>query len=253
MPFADWELYPKHGQLMWVRSDVEPFDELGTIGIYSGSRLEKTIFNAEWQMERSQTMIDNINLMYVAFTRAEKELYIFTTGHDSKEHKRTGKLLYRILTHLSFTESEPQLFRFGQPTQSGGEAHASEPDTLKSYPSYPWQDRIRIRSQAFRFNTLLNEKKDESVRYGIQVHETLSRVKYRSDVETAVNETVFEGLATQEQKAELRTLLLEVIDHVDLRSYFENGWLVRNEQDILSSSGRWVRPTGWSPADPKRF
>lgn len=76
MPFCVWSLLPSHKTLMWVQSDVEPYNELGSVLVNYNAALENTVFSGDFYTETVSSIVDNINLLYVAVTRARRELYI---------------------------------------------------------------------------------------------------------------------------------------------------------------------------------
>jgi len=97
MPFTDWKLQPDARDVMWIDSKDAPFSSFGKIPLSPNKAMKESCFADSYQNEMIQAVTDNINLMYVAFTRAEEELYIFTAAGDIKEINSTGKLLRTVL------------------------------------------------------------------------------------------------------------------------------------------------------------
>ena len=75
-PFCDWPL--EHtGNVLWCRPTVEPFSDLPIAPIdYSQKHMMGTIYEPDYLQEHLQTTVDNLNLLYVAFTRACESLYV---------------------------------------------------------------------------------------------------------------------------------------------------------------------------------
>jgi ATP-dependent exoDNAse (exonuclease V) beta subunit len=244
MPFVEWKLEPKSGQLIWVSTDIPPFDRLGRTGVYSGKALEETVFNPDWQEERSLNVVDNVNLLYVAFTRAEEELYLFGPADSGKGAlNTTSRLVYRTLTQAGSTAGEDGCIIFGEKTLSRP-AGRTEGQTaqLPSYPVNRWQDRIRIATRARRLSDLLQEKDDSGKRYGILVHDVLARIRTEADIDREVDRCFFEGELTSSQADELKSLIREVTSHPTLSGFFDSGWDVRREQEIITPEGDLLRP-----------
>lgn len=79
MPFVNWELDHKSSQtnIIWCKPTVAPFNELPIVPIKYSPKLSKTIFSKEYLEEKLYTYIDNLNLLYVAFTRPKHQLKVF--------------------------------------------------------------------------------------------------------------------------------------------------------------------------------
>ena len=50
-----------------------------------------TIYEDEYKREHLQNTVDNLNLLYVAFTRAKSRLFIYGTAQKVKSEKKGGK------------------------------------------------------------------------------------------------------------------------------------------------------------------
>ena len=90
IPFCDWELEKTNGITIWCSGDdkEKPYGELPLIPVDYSSKMLGTVFEDDYKEEHLQNTVDNMNLLYVAFTRAGKNLFI--TGKKYKE-KTSGK------------------------------------------------------------------------------------------------------------------------------------------------------------------
>jgi ATP-dependent exoDNAse (exonuclease V) beta subunit len=79
MPFVNWSIdhSPTHTNIIWCKPGEAPFNALRALPLKYGKRLANTIFREEYLEEKRLTCIDNLNLLYVAFTRAKHRLIIF--------------------------------------------------------------------------------------------------------------------------------------------------------------------------------
>lgn len=76
MPFCDWPITKSH--VIWCTPQASPFNELPLVPVdCSKSRLEGTIYEKDYHYERLQETVDNLNLLYVAFTRARQNLFVY--------------------------------------------------------------------------------------------------------------------------------------------------------------------------------
>ena len=90
IPFCDWELEKTNGITIWCSGDdkEKPYGELPLIPVDYSSKMLGTVFEDDYKEEHLQNTVDNMNLLYVAFTRAGKNLFI--TGKKYKG-KTSGK------------------------------------------------------------------------------------------------------------------------------------------------------------------
>lgn len=76
IPYCDWEL--EKDNIIWCdRKHTSPFDQLPVIPIsFSKKQMLGTVYEDDYKEEHLQNVVDNLNLLYVAFTRAGKSLVV---------------------------------------------------------------------------------------------------------------------------------------------------------------------------------
>ena len=101
MPFANWSISstPLRSETLWCDIKDEGFNELPFIPVtYTGKKsLDNSIYEQFGTEEWMQQIVDNLNLLYVAFTRAERSLYIIT-DQNIKEDRRTNLIVQTLLS-----------------------------------------------------------------------------------------------------------------------------------------------------------
>lgn len=78
VPYCDWDINGSSNDLIWCKPSEAPYNNLPIVPINSSSKLENSIFKGEYREEVLKNNVDNLNLIYVAFTRASKNLVILT-------------------------------------------------------------------------------------------------------------------------------------------------------------------------------
>ncbi len=108
IPFGDWRTdhNPMHDNFIWCRPDREPFSRLSLVPVKYKADLAGSIFVYDYFNEKMQVFVDNLNLLYVAFTRSEEELHVCAPmpGESRKNKdsvKSVSELLYIILSEYS--------------------------------------------------------------------------------------------------------------------------------------------------------
>ena len=97
IPYCDWRL--EHADILWCHPHEAPFDALPIVPVdYSGKQMMGTIFEHDYLDEWLQNTVDNLNLLYVAFTRAEKSLFVMGRRDDKTSR---SVLIQNVLTQLN--------------------------------------------------------------------------------------------------------------------------------------------------------
>ena len=77
LPYCDWALENKDDTL-WVEPSLEPYNDLPVVPVkLNVGKLKKSIYAADYDAEHIKNIVDNVNILYVAFTRASRNLFVF--------------------------------------------------------------------------------------------------------------------------------------------------------------------------------
>ena len=96
IPFCDWPL--EHPGILWAAPNQT--DHLPLIPVdYSQKQLTGTVFEHAYQHEHLQNTVDNLNLLYVAFTRAYQTLTVL--GKRNAPSNSRSSLIEQVLPLLS--------------------------------------------------------------------------------------------------------------------------------------------------------
>jgi ATP-dependent helicase/nuclease subunit A len=233
IPFCNWRLNHEINPLMWVKSEQEPFKKLGYLTVrYSGS-LEKTYFKKDYEDEFTKAYLDNLNVMYVAFTRAEEGLIAFAPKPYAEKISTAGDLLYAALQQNSnFTGAE---FKSGTLELLQKEEKGDEYQTLvlKRYPSHNWRDKLVIKREGSEyFETTVSEKRTK-INRGILVHTVLSKIQYKNQAGDALQEFFLNHALSEEDQKAVVEQIQQILHHKQISAWFSREWEVKNESVIL--------------------
>ncbi|MCR5519517.1 MAG: UvrD-helicase domain-containing protein [Bacteroidales bacterium] len=235
---ADWR---------WCKLDVSgtPFiaEAAGSYPVNLNSNAENSLFADALHKEQEMQLVDNINVFYVALTRAEKHLHVIAaqppkTFKDSKtpEYKNFSQLLYSFCGGMDeYLLGEPYDFSKMERKPEGPEM-----DYPYSYSSVPLGDRLKVSADASDFFG-----EDGAVgaaasprRNGIALHGILSGVQTAADLRAAVDDAVIDGSISPEEGEDAFQLLSERISaHPE---WFAQRGL--NETTLIDSYGNHKRP-----------
>ena len=124
MPFCDWTL--EKGNTIWCTPEQKPFNELPLVPVdFAAKQMKGSIYQADYYHEHLQNVVDNLNLLYVAFTRAGRNLFVYG--------KRGGTTLRSNVIESSLAEVVEELQKGQQPlTYQGDTTKANEEGTKTS-------------------------------------------------------------------------------------------------------------------------
>lgn len=242
IPFCGWEL--DHGALkaptLWVKSDQATFQEAGYIPVKYSGTLKETLFASYYEEEKARCFLDNLNLLYVALTRAKHGLIVMAPGPDTKRafSGKVSELLFNAMqrTLASGWNLQQDTWTSGEwslKTEKDKTEEGSHPVQLKNYETSPWRNKLVIKqSSKGHFETSEN-RVAEKVKYGIHLHTVLSKIKYQDELDDAIMSMEKEGIITDEERPVIHALITELLGNEVIANWFSSIWVVRTEVPIL--------------------
>ena len=254
-PFAEKVNLYKSGT-HWSRLDASR-SPLGAelSGIYPvplGTLAGQSLFEDAVRREQRLQLVDNINLFYVALTRAGKSLHIIAKQPTKKcrDSLKKGPVQYGNFSEILFA------FLGGQETFEAGKAYdfarmdrkveQREEDFPAAYPSIPLDGRLAPSQDAHDFfneDGTVGAESSPRLR-GIVLHDILSEMILSSDLDRSVDAAIRDGRLTKEEGEKTRTLLRKGISkHADwFPNTLEDDVEICNEMDLFDADGKVERP-----------
>lgn len=130
IPFCNWEMEKKGTLWCETKNKPAPYNKLPLLPIdFSRDKLIGTVFEDDYKEEHFQNIVDNLNLLYVAFTRASKNLFVFglrqgkTTLDNIAKGTPPGNRSYAIELALRQVSEQLQGSSLSFPDDTGSEIH----------------------------------------------------------------------------------------------------------------------------------
>ena len=241
IPFGDWDMDQKSESILWCHPQKAPFDKLSVVPVNYSKQLSKTLFAEDYYREKLHAYIDNLNALYVAFTRAKEELIVFTPNVTVKRRKEVSKLIGDTLMTDALSKGlnlEEGFFEWGgwwyltpSPCVETGEI------PMLSLPSILPDERIFLRLH--RNGSFIDDAKRK---YGILMHEILSHIQTGTDIRKAIMDREMAGEINNRESAELTERLERLLDLPEVKKWFDGSMHVMNETEILYGNGKSYRP-----------
>lgn len=247
IPFLNWRLNHEIPPLLWVQSEQPPFNDMGYLAVRYSSSLEKTYFEEAYKTELSKAYIDNLNLLYVSFTRAEEGLIAFGSKPSARKDKPStaGDLVYECLTGDAVLAAQMQndQLTIGTMQLLSKETDAEEylPATLTHYASYDWRQKLVIKREGIEFFEEGVSEMRASINYGILMHRLLAHVHHQAEAENVLNELHIQNMFTEEERVILSEQLKKMMGHPIVGGWFGKEWEVRTEVPVLIPGGKQSR------------
>jgi ATP-dependent helicase/nuclease subunit A len=247
LPFADWSVEPQKGSLLWgnLPEALPGLGKMASAVVTMSKKLDETPLAAQYQAELEKTFIENLNMMYVGFTRPQDRLYIISQKKDfnsGANQKTISYLIYRYLEHQELWQDDQLCYQLAKGTIS---QKAAVPVTdavfhLDTFSSYNWQQRLQLKQHAnnvFDFQTQQEHRK-----WNRRLHYALSRITTADELNFVTKMLVNEGIISSKELPELRDLLKKIVKHPQLARYFGKDVAFENEKEILHAKATRYKP-----------
>ncbi|WET00918.1 UvrD-helicase domain-containing protein [Flavobacterium sp. YJ01] len=245
MPFADEDYNRKPKDKLWL--DTEEID-LGvpkalvdnSSAVESFGESASAVFN----LKKQEELLDNINVLYVALTRAEEQLYVISQSlkakNDGEYPNNMASFFIKFLINEGVYDEEKLNYEFGSKTRLSKASKTV--DLVKSIPVVREVLNPKNIKIAQREALMWGTHQQEAISYGNIVHEILAFVKDKSDIDLAVTKSLENGLITYDQIDQVSQTLREIVNHPELAICFNGDDTVLNEQTIVQKEGRILKP-----------
>lgn len=272
VPFCDWNTGLMRNDRIWCTPTTAPFDTLPLVPIQASERLMRTIFADDYCEEYLQNAVDNLNLLYVAFTRAAKNLFVECC---TEQENSIARLVATAVADMSLQKYEPPIDE-ETPHEEGtndaavtlytGELLPPTKKETKQSDNLFLQDELPIYvemhssehrpvfiesndSRAFCRDDETETAEERYIKTGLVMHHAFELIDTVADVDDAVREIDCEGLLpdTGMTAEKLRQFLLERTTTGLPAQWFDGRYDVMNEASILTCNAATGLSKTWRP------
>ncbi|NCC09455.1 MAG: ATP-dependent helicase [Bacteroidia bacterium] len=245
LPFCDWKLENEtNNQLVWCVPEDQPFNGLDIVPVNYSSQMAESIYRPQYLNERLQLWVDNLNLLYVAFTRTGKNLIIWSKA----DQKRTMSELLSEALGMMMRQEEAD---WDGRCYEVGELCASEVEKVKVSANCLTQqaEKIPVRMESIRpqieflqsnrsadFIKGVSEEESDNrfINRGQLLHTLFSAIEKEEDIDAAIEALLFEGvIGSCEQAKEIRELTHQAFATPEVQTWYSGEWTLFNECAII--------------------
>ena len=262
IPFCDWKLEKTNGITIWCSGDdkEKPYGELPLIPVDYSSKMLGTVFEDDYKEEHLQNTVDNMNLLYVAFTRAGKNLFITGKKYEERTKGKSERshIIQYIIEELAKElpgaiiddagDNGPISFEFGtlstcEERVEKGKATENpfelSPKTHKlKIETFPHPVSFRQSNKSHDF--IKGEDIDPSdakryIKVGNVLHQLFSTILTEADIEPRLKELEQAGIIYNDDitSRELQDKISCALSNEKVKYWFSPRWKLFNECTIL--------------------
>ena len=273
MPYCDWQL--EKSNTIWCTPQEEPYNELPLVPVdFSAGQMKQSIYEPDYHHEHLQNMVDNLNLLYVAFTRAGHNLYVF--GKRATQNYRSSiielsldqvaeklKKAQEFISPLAEDQEVPvEIYGLGTDSKTSdivftyGEPYIPKQKVVMemklntnvfTLPSEMMETEIVVSPKMPEFkqsnksrDLIVGDEEEEQQKYyikmGTVLHSLFSTIRTHDDIDGALKQLELDGVLYDENisKEKVREMIRKRLESDKVSDWFSDRWEIFNECSIIS-------------------
>lgn len=259
VPFCDWKMENEtNSHLIWCSvsgsgkdTDIPPFNELELTPINYSKKMAESVYCHSYLEEKLQLWVDNLNLLYVAFTRACKNLIVIGKKNQSNT---VSALLHEAIPQMESLEMEtsetdkeeengPDIYEFGElcteqdtPKKKSGNRLTTIPESIP-IRTESLETEIEFKQSNKSAEFIRGDEEDKTsdyIRQGQLLHHVFATIGKKDDLTDAVKSLRFQGVfETDEQERQIVGLAEWALKNPEVQGWFDGSWELHNECSII--------------------
>ncbi len=254
VPYCDWRL--ELGGTLWCQPTEAPYNQLPLVPVDYSGKLKDTIYEQDYVFEHLQNCVDNLNLLYVVFTRAKENLFVI--GRRDATGTRS-MLIQQVLDKLELDgarkempeeKDQPISFEYGS-WSADASSHKEKDDSSnvflkKSEPMHidveSYDSRVDFRqsnpSKDFVDDSSLSDEdrqRNQYVKMGNILHHLFSQIRTTQDIPGVLRQLEYDGVLYDEEISaeKIKVMLEKRLTHPKVSDWFSDKWNLFNECSII--------------------
>lgn len=263
VPYCDWQIKDsnKKGNTIWCQNDSPLLCGMPLTAIDIQKDAYDSIFSEDYIREVQNQRIDNLNLLYVATTRAEENLYLWGSGKQNKNGASACPTMMQMICSIisslpgeTNTDTDAIRHTFGHLAISGEDKNSNNKKSVSTNrlnPQYSFTDidstfysstvDFRQSNDAMRFTGCTDHEAETPeqavyINTGSVLHEIFSHIITSDDMERIIN-SLPPALTRCHDDRDLRDTALKLLrrgmENPVVAEWFSGRYKVFNECSIV--------------------
>ena len=255
IPFCDWSI--EKTNTIWCSPKVAPFNELPLVPVdFNAKQMKGTIFEDDYNDEHLQNCVDNLNLLYVAFTRASQSLYVIARRGNANQRSYTiEESIANMELEGGLLEGDPSdkksIIKYTYGTlETADKKKATQSDNIfmpqvsnKNVKMVTYDSHTDFRQSNKSREFVCDEDDSNSeekqrlayIKTGRVLHHLFATINTAADIEPSLKKLEIEGLIEDSNVTceSLRKMLHKRLENKQVADWFSGRWQLFNECTIL--------------------
>lgn len=237
IPFCDWKI--EQGETILWREYEEENNRSWMFPLSVSKKMLESPYLNDYLEEKSLSAIDNLNIGYVAFTRAEDNLIVYAKKQRSKSISSFNTLLHATIDAMAESQNdarfENDVYEYGKmyiPQNEDEEVNENRVEEISQYDVGPIESKLRLKLKGEAY---FDNRSNLSI--GKIKHKMMSEVIVKEDVERIAKKYERMGVLTSEEKCEfIDEILSQIEENPQIAEWFDKENYVLNETAVLNPS-----------------
>ena len=245
IPYCDWKLEKNPSKdTQWVEVDPEAYEGMTCLPVNRLKVMEESDFAEAYDRETGQIWLDNLNLLYVAFTRPKANLIIMKDPPPNTLTTIAG------FVELGLTSVSGEQLAESEENNANPSTLTANPITANPNPLLPHSEELGVGfhaeplrltfRQSNRSKTYINRGDDsplsEFIEQGNLLHEVFARIRTAADVPRAVDDLFTQGIINKAQRTEIAEFVSQAVQQPGASDWFSGKYELFNECTILTTA-----------------
>ena len=260
IPYSRWDMTPRASlrPIVWAKAneDSSSTTAVGDFPIIYGSTMENSDFSEEYYKELVMSHVDGVNLLYVAVTRASRELYVYvptalsSTSKSGENINTTAPLILDAAKEICPNPQSVQndgedvaiVYSYGEPTkcEPKEDRKGSSDILLEEYLSNKPTIKVRYPSHKCLEEGIANDSK--ALSEGIRLHRLFEKAITEDDLRNAVKRMSLDCLIDTEQAETLNSKISDILTNPRVKEWFSPCWESVKCENAIIANGDIRRP-----------
>lgn len=232
--------------LIWAATDELDINIPYSL-VTAKKELENSLLKKEYEEEHKNSLLDSINTVYVALTRASEELYILATDNKKKQTENISSLGHFFYPVTELLENSENKYFLGE--KQSKTIKKEEKTTQNNFfvnNNSGWKSKIKLSYAAPSIWDVPLDSEDSFVgkdprKYGNLVHSVFARLNNSNALDELFNTLIAEGLMESTTLPTIKQEVENVLQHPLIQSIWNQGEHII-EQEIITKNGKSYRP-----------
>lgn len=237
LPFFNWDVYKPSNA--WV--NLEKFNIELPVGVFNISKgISEAGLDDVYETEKNEQNLDNLNLIYVAFTRAVERLHIISNKSKTQK-KETISLWINSFIESIKQNNNTGFIEFGSPADKLLPEHKEQPDSF-DISNVNFNTNAGLVKIKGSHKLKVTDESEKALANGIKMHYILSEINSANEISIVLEKMSSNGIISDSEKETLCKKINSILKNNTIRNYYSGNYKTKNEAEIITETGEILRP-----------